>query len=81
MQNQRHCPWHRERCHRGEDATISDTQQPAAIVTGASSGIGLAATQALLERNYRVVGNSRTISKSKDLKPSNNLVLVDGDID
>jgi NAD(P)-dependent dehydrogenase (short-subunit alcohol dehydrogenase family) len=51
-----------------------------AIVTGASSGIGLGMTQALLERGYRVVANSRTISKSKDLKPSTNLVLVDGDI-
>src|SRR5271156_4989979 len=51
-----------------------------AIVTGASSGMGLGITQALLERGYRVVANSRTISKSTDLKPSANLVLVDGDI-
>jgi NAD(P)-dependent dehydrogenase (short-subunit alcohol dehydrogenase family) len=51
-----------------------------AIVTGASSGIGLGITRALLEHGYCVVGNSRAISKSKDLKPSANLVLVDGDI-
>jgi NAD(P)-dependent dehydrogenase (short-subunit alcohol dehydrogenase family) len=51
-----------------------------AIVTGASSGIGLGITQALLERGYRVVANSRAISKSKDLKASGDLVLVDGDI-
>jgi NAD(P)-dependent dehydrogenase (short-subunit alcohol dehydrogenase family) len=51
-----------------------------AIVTGASSGMGLGITQALLEHGYRVVANSRTISKSKDLKSSTNLVLVDGDI-
>src|SRR5205823_9606133 len=51
-----------------------------AIVTGASSGIGLGIAQALLERGYRVVANSRSISKSKDLKPSADLVLVDGDI-
>jgi len=51
-----------------------------AIVTGASSGIGLGIAQALLERGYRVVANSRTISKSKDLEPSADLVLVDGDI-
>jgi NAD(P)-dependent dehydrogenase (short-subunit alcohol dehydrogenase family) len=51
-----------------------------AIVTGASSGMGLGITRALLERSYRVVANSRTISKSKDLEPSTDLVLVDGDI-
>ncbi len=51
-----------------------------AVVTGASSGIGLGITRALLERGYRVVGTSRTISKSKELKASGDLVLVDGDI-
>ncbi len=51
-----------------------------AIVTGASSGIGLGIAQALLERGYHVVATSRTISKSKDFKISANLVLVDGDI-
>jgi len=51
-----------------------------AIVTGASSGIGLGITHALLERGYRVVANSRTISASQDLRTSANLVLVDGDI-
>ena len=55
-------------------------QQPVAIVTGASSGIGLGVTQALLERGWRIVGTSRTISKSKDLKPSPDLVLVDGEV-
>src|SRR5690349_15760956 len=55
-------------------------RQQVAIVTGASSGIGLGITRALLERGYRVVANSRTISKSKDLEPSADLVLVDGDI-
>ena len=51
-----------------------------AIVTGASSGVGLGITRALLERGYRVVANSRTISHSRELKPSADLVLVDGDI-
>jgi NAD(P)-dependent dehydrogenase (short-subunit alcohol dehydrogenase family) len=50
------------------------------IVTGASSGVGLGITRALLERGYRVVANSRAISKSNDLKPSTELVLVEGDI-
>jgi NAD(P)-dependent dehydrogenase (short-subunit alcohol dehydrogenase family) len=51
-----------------------------AIVTGASSGIGLGITEALLQRGYRVVANARTISQSTKLKASENLVLVDGDI-
>src|SRR5258706_14964710 len=53
---------------------------PVAIVTGASSGIGLGFTQALLEHGYRVVATSRTITQSKELKASGDLVLVDGDI-
>lgn len=58
----------------------SNKNNQVAIVTGASSGMGLAITLALVERGYRVVANSRTITKSKDLKASGNLVLVDGDI-
>jgi NAD(P)-dependent dehydrogenase (short-subunit alcohol dehydrogenase family) len=57
-----------------------NTQKPVAIITGASSGIGLGVAQGLLERGWRVVATSRTISKSKDLKPSPDLVLVDGEV-
>lgn len=60
------------------DAEIDNMR--VAIVTGASSGIGLGITRALLQHGYRVVANSRTISKSKDLEPSSDLLLVDGDI-
>jgi NAD(P)-dependent dehydrogenase (short-subunit alcohol dehydrogenase family) len=62
--------------------TMNATQKErqTAIVTGASSGIGLGIAQALLERGYQVVANSRSISNSKDLEPSADLVLVDGDI-
>src|SRR5215475_6527169 len=59
---------------------MNTTQQPVAIITGASSGIGLGVTQALLERDWRVVATSRTISKSQDLKSSPDLVLVDGEV-
>jgi NAD(P)-dependent dehydrogenase (short-subunit alcohol dehydrogenase family) len=55
-------------------------EKQVAIVTGASSGMGLGITRALLEHGYCVVANSRAISKSKDLTPSADLVLVDGDI-
>src|SRR5271170_4004175 len=51
-----------------------------AIVTGASGGIGLGFTKALLEHGYRVVATSRSATKSADLKQSDKLVAVDGDI-
>jgi len=57
-----------------------NNEHPTAIVTGASSGIGLAITEALLIQGYRVVANSRRITKSCDLKASTKLLLVDGDI-
>ena len=60
--------------------TNTTTTKRVAIHTGASSGMGLGITQALLQHGYRVVANSRNISKSKDLKPSSDLILVDGDI-
>src|SRR5438094_8906771 len=65
---------------RKKSMNANSNKKPVAIVTGASSGMGLGITRALLEHDYRVVANSRTISKSKDLKPSADLVLVDGDI-
>jgi NAD(P)-dependent dehydrogenase (short-subunit alcohol dehydrogenase family) len=51
-----------------------------AIVTGASSGIGLGIVLALLERGFKVVANARSISKSTKLRAAADLVLVDGDI-
>ena len=51
-----------------------------AIVTGASQGIGAGLVKAFLERGYRVVANSRTISKSNAFHDSEDFALVDGDI-
>jgi NAD(P)-dependent dehydrogenase (short-subunit alcohol dehydrogenase family) len=55
-------------------------KQKTVIVTGASQGIGAAVVKAFLERGYNVVGTSRSATKSADLKASDKLVLVDGDI-
>jgi NAD(P)-dependent dehydrogenase (short-subunit alcohol dehydrogenase family) len=54
--------------------------QKTVIVTGASQGIGAAVVRAFLERGYNVVGTSRNATKSAELKASDKLVLVDGDI-
>jgi NAD(P)-dependent dehydrogenase (short-subunit alcohol dehydrogenase family) len=59
---------------------MSSREKPVAIVTGNSSGIGPGIALALLGHGYGVVGTSRTISKSKELKSSANLILADGDI-
>src|SRR6266481_4691958 len=50
------------------------------LATGASQGIGAAGVKAFLERGYNVVGTSRNATKSAELKASDQLVLVDGDI-
>lgn len=54
------------------------------IVTGASSGIGLAIAQAYLKRGDNVVGNARTLPRLQEAATSigdpENFLLVDGDI-
>jgi NAD(P)-dependent dehydrogenase (short-subunit alcohol dehydrogenase family) len=56
------------------------TKQKTIIVTGASQGIGAAVANLFLERGYNVVGTSRNISSKNELRRSDNLALVDGDI-
>src|ERR1700732_520986 len=51
-----------------------------AIVTGASQGIGAGVVSAFLERGYRVVASSRSMTKSGAFSAADNLALVDGDI-
>ena len=58
---------------------MADTQK-AAIVTGASQGIGAALVEAFLKRDYSVVANSRNIAKTNPFPASANLALVGGDI-
>jgi NAD(P)-dependent dehydrogenase (short-subunit alcohol dehydrogenase family) len=50
------------------------------IVTGASQGIGAGIAKAFLDRGYRVVANSRHITKSGAFSSGENVALVDGDI-
>jgi NAD(P)-dependent dehydrogenase (short-subunit alcohol dehydrogenase family) len=50
------------------------------IVTGASQGIGAGVVKAFLARGYNVVGTARSVTKSKELSPSDDLALIDGDI-
>lgn len=56
------------------------TTKKTAIVTGASSGIGLGLTTSLVERGYRVVANSRRITEAGTLMSTDEVALVDGDI-
>jgi NAD(P)-dependent dehydrogenase (short-subunit alcohol dehydrogenase family) len=49
------------------------------IVTGASQGIGAAVVQAFLDRGYKVVATSRSVSKA-GFAQSPKLALIDGDI-
>lgn len=54
------------------------------IVTGASSGIGLALCKAYLGRGFNVVGNARTMDRlkgaAKALGSPENFLMVEGDI-
>jgi NAD(P)-dependent dehydrogenase (short-subunit alcohol dehydrogenase family) len=56
------------------------TKQKTVIVTGASQGIGAAVANLFLDRGYNVVASSRSISSRNELRRSDNLALVDGDI-
>ena len=55
-------------------------RQKTAIVTGASRGIGAGLVEALIQRGYNVVANSRRITQANRFVASGNLALIDGDI-
>ncbi len=54
--------------------------QQTVLITGASSGIGLALTHAFLREGYNVVANSRRVTTASTLTPAEGLRLVDGDV-
>ena len=50
------------------------------IITGASQGIGAGLANGFLDRGYNVVATSRRVSGSAEIKASDRLARVDGDI-
>jgi NAD(P)-dependent dehydrogenase (short-subunit alcohol dehydrogenase family) len=56
------------------------TNAKTVIITGASQGIGAGLVRTFLERGYRVVANSRNMTKSGAFEPSDRLVLIDGSV-
>jgi NAD(P)-dependent dehydrogenase (short-subunit alcohol dehydrogenase family) len=52
------------------------TEQKAAVITGASRGIGAALVKAFRDRNYRVIATARSIKESNDP----DILAVPGDI-
>src|SRR5215472_646393 len=58
----------------------SSRKSRVAIVTGASSGIGLEAVKRLATNGYRVVANARRLTSAMTLSETPDVKLVDGDI-
>ena len=56
------------------------TNKQTALITGGSSGIGLGFTKGFLDAGFNVVANSRNITTAGTLTPSDDLLLIDGDV-
>jgi NAD(P)-dependent dehydrogenase (short-subunit alcohol dehydrogenase family) len=55
-------------------------RQKTALVTGASQGIGAGVVETFLKCGFRVVANSRNITKTSAFPASENLAVANGDI-
>src|SRR5258705_7706402 len=56
------------------------SQRTAAIVTGASQGIGAGVVNGFVERGFNVVANSRKVTQSTEVADSDRVALVDGHV-
>jgi NAD(P)-dependent dehydrogenase (short-subunit alcohol dehydrogenase family) len=59
---------------------MNNKSKQTALITGASSGIGLGLTKGFLAAGFNVVANSRHATTAGTLAPADNLMLVDGDV-
>jgi len=60
--------------------TMTNNHKQTAVITGASSGIGLGLTKGFLAAGFNVVANSRRVTAAGTLTPADDLLLVDGDV-
>jgi NAD(P)-dependent dehydrogenase (short-subunit alcohol dehydrogenase family) len=74
--NERQHPVRRRKTVSLEKANTQKT----IIVTGASQGIGAGLVKTFLDRGYKVVANSRNITRSGAFEATDRLALVDGNI-
>ena len=59
---------------------MNGNSKQTAVITGASSGIGLGLTKGFLDAGFNVVANSRTITTAGTLTAADDLLLIDGDV-
>jgi NAD(P)-dependent dehydrogenase (short-subunit alcohol dehydrogenase family) len=59
---------------------MNSNYRQTALITGASSGIGLGLTKGFLAAGFNVVANSRRVSAAGTLIPADDLLLVEGDV-
>ena len=59
---------------------MNGNSKQTAVITGASSGIGLGLTKGFLDAGFNVVANSRNITTTGTLTAADDLLLIDGDV-
>ena len=59
---------------------MKNCNRQTALITGASSGIGLGLTRGFLGAGFNVVANSRRVTAAGTLVPADDLLLIDGDV-